>query len=237
MEPMITHKQVALLKDLISRKDVQDYYSMGNMITIERHNTSPHDINHAIRVAYYAIVLSKCFDRLSAKSIFETEKKLSNEDCKSVLLAAAILHDIGNIVDRDTHPLWSGILARDILQRVFLEYYNEERGYLMTSATLHAITSHGKRGHVPKTLEAKILSLADRIDVTKERVRGYVYKEIHYESARHISKIETKLERDDLYIIIRSTSGRNKYVRFREKKIKDEIKRCDLTSLVKVLVK
>ena len=71
-----------------------------------------------------------------------------------VLIPAAILHDIGR--GHDNHAHHSGIMTREILQ---------EYGYQKIDEIVHAIEVHSfSAGGETKTIEAQILSDADKLD-------------------------------------------------------------------------
>lgn len=71
-----------------------------------------------------------------------------------VLIPAAILHDIGR--EQENHAHKGALMAREILN---------EHGYPKIDAIVHAIEIHSfSVGGQAKTLEAKILSDADKLD-------------------------------------------------------------------------
>ena len=71
-----------------------------------------------------------------------------------ILIPAAILHDIGR--PHDNHAHHGGIMAREILQ---------EQGYSKIDEIVHAIEVHSfSAGGEAKTIEAQILSDADKLD-------------------------------------------------------------------------
>ena len=79
--------------------------------------------------------------------------KTMNADM-DVLIPAAILHDIGR--PNDNHAYHSGVNARKILQ---------EHGYSKIEEIVHAIEVHSfSVGGEAKTIEAQILSDADKLD-------------------------------------------------------------------------
>ena len=72
-----------------------------------------------------------------------------------VLKLAALLHDIGIFKDRKNHEKVSAEMAREILE----DYDKKE-------SVIHCIEAHRFSKQIkPKTLEAKILQDADRLDV------------------------------------------------------------------------
>ena len=110
---------------------------------------------------------------------------------KGVVVAAAILHDIGKLLEMEYHPVEARytkhgslighvMMGRDLVRdaAVKIEGFPEETLLLLEHAIL---THHGKREFgapiLPQTLEALIVSYADDIDakvnmVARERLRS-----------------------------------------------------------------
>jgi len=104
-----------------------------------------HGVGHVLRVYYFA---TKFGGKLHADM--------------DVLKAAALLHDIARPLEDDDpnidHATLSAEIAKSILEEVGFPKEKIEE-------VLHAIRSHRfKKGEKPKTLEAKILQDADRLD-------------------------------------------------------------------------
>ncbi|MGB9741758.1 MAG: HD domain-containing protein [candidate division WOR-3 bacterium] len=78
---------------------------------------------------------------------------------------AGYLHDIGNVVSRAAHERTSALLARDILLRLGMDYF--ETAQIMT-----AIGNHHEEGGNPVSEVAAALILADKADVHRSRVRN-----------------------------------------------------------------
>lgn len=78
---------------------------------------------------------------------------------------AGYLHDIGNVVNRDGHEVSSALLAHDILSRLGMDV--GERLQVMT-----AIGNHDESSGVPASAISAALTLADKSDVRRDRVRN-----------------------------------------------------------------
>lgn len=115
------------------------------------------------------------------------------DDAHLIILLAALLHDIGNQVNREDHNLHSGILAIPILDKVLPSIYPDEkvRG-MIRGFILHCIYTHME--DIPSyTIEASLVKVADGTDMTKGRGRtpyemGNVT--IHCVSAMSIGEVE-----------------------------------------------
>ncbi len=93
------------------------------------------------------------------------------DDAFLVVLAASLLHDIGNQVHRDGHMEMSVILALPVLDRLLPSIYDEvEQRCELRAFILHAIRTHDIDIR-PLTMEAAIVAVADACDMTKGRSR------------------------------------------------------------------
>lgn len=110
------------------------------------HAHSAHDWYHTLRVLNNALILSE------------------GMNCDIVVIkVAALLHDIGRIEEErvgEHHAILGAKMAHSILK-----HYIEDLGENRVNNIIHSIESHGFRSNKqPETLEAKILSDADKLD-------------------------------------------------------------------------
>lgn len=110
---------------------------------------SAHKLDHVMRVHNMCIYLSK----------YEENVDLD------ILIPAALLHDIARVIESQNktgeidHAILGGKMAEGILRSLD---YEEEK----IEKIKHCITTHRYRsGNEPKTIEAKILFDADKLDV------------------------------------------------------------------------
>ncbi|MGH4137092.1 HD domain-containing protein [Clostridium sp.] len=110
---------------------------------------SAHNIDHVMRVHNTCIFLSK----------YEENVNLD------ILIPAALLHDIARVIESQNktgeidHAVLGGSMAEEILRN--LDYEQETINKIK-----HCITTHRYRsGNSPKSIEAKILFDADKLDV------------------------------------------------------------------------
>ncbi|MBU5438729.1 HD domain-containing protein [Tissierella sp. MSJ-40] len=110
---------------------------------------SAHNLDHVMRVHNMCIFLAK----------YEEHVDLD------ILIPAALLHDIGRVIEsqdksgKTDHAILGAEMAEDILRNLD---YNEEE----IEKIKHCIITHRYRsGNEPRTIEAKILFDADKLDV------------------------------------------------------------------------
>ncbi|MCS7252273.1 MAG: HD domain-containing protein, partial [Thermoflexus sp.] len=94
------------------------------------------------------------------------------DDAFLVVLAAEMLHDIGNMVHRIGHIEYGVMLAAQLLPRWLGEIYrDEEQEQLILGFILSCIASHDG-SPPPLTVEAAVVAIADGTDMTKGRGRA-----------------------------------------------------------------
>ena len=161
-------KMWELLKD---DPEVNACWDIANYIAVAKLGYNDHGEVHAKIVAANAL---KMLDILLEHNILPDVMKEhagDEDDAHLIVLAAALLHDIGNTVHRKDHPLHSVYLAVPILNRILPQIYDSpEIAYEIRGHILHCIYSHG---HAIKdlTIEASLVGIADGTDMTKGRGR------------------------------------------------------------------
>ncbi len=129
---------------------------------------------------------------------------MQNDDAEVVVVLSSIFHDLGMIVQRYNHEVFSGFLALEFLEKCLNPTYNEEERAIITSEVLHAIVSHEQpvsieATHRILTKEAGIVGIADALDMEAGRARipfqaGKI--DIHAVSALSIEKVEIEVLED-----------------------------------------
>jgi len=147
-------------------------WDMANYITVAKLAYNDHGETHARLVAANGVLI---FDLLlSARLMPDIVRSGAGDedDACAVVVAAALLHDIGNQVNRAHHELLGSLLALPILDRLMPQLYTDiERRVELRAFILHAIHSHDL-SPLPLTFEAALVALADGTDVTKGRGRA-----------------------------------------------------------------
>ena len=178
--------------------DMSDYIAVTKM----RYNAHG-DIHARIVTANALKMLSLLVESGVQPDILEASRETSEsgnpvesgdiDDAYLITLLSALLHDIGNQVNRSDHNLHSEILAIPILDKVLTPIYPDERKRgIIRGFILHSIYTHGEE-HPSFTLEASLVKVADGTDMTKGRGRmpyemGNV--NIHCVSAMSIGEVE-----------------------------------------------
>lgn len=173
--------------------EVNACWDIANFIAVAKLGYNDHGEVHAKIVAANAL---KMLDLLLESGIAPDvmRHRAGDEDDEHVIvLAGGLLHDIGNQVHREIHPLHSAYLAISILNRILPKIYSDhEKMYEIRGHILHTIYAHGAEVK-DLTMEAALVGIADGTDMTKGRGRlafdtGSI--NIHTVSALSIEEVE-----------------------------------------------
>ena len=164
-------KAKRMFEMLVNDPEVRADWDLANFIAVKKLKYNDHGEVHAKIVCASAL---KMLDLLIEREItpdFVKEGGGDIDDDHLIVLSAALLHDIGNQIYRNDHPLHSTYLAIPILDRLLPEIYSdletrtEVRGFI-----LNAIYAHD--ADIPDyTIEAAVVGIGDATDMTKGRGR------------------------------------------------------------------
>ena len=192
-------------------KKLHAYWRCSNVMAIERLGYTDHGPTHVKIVANLALKLLRILiEKKQVKPSIVKDYGLRNEDAEVVVFLGSVFHDLGMIVVRNHHELYSGLVALEFFDKFLLPTYSVEECAIITSEVLHAIVTHeytGPKINRPLTVEAGIVGIADALDMEAGRARipfkaGKV--DIHAVSALSIEKVEV-LEGQEKAITIKIT--------------------------------
>jgi len=164
-------KAKRMFEMLVNDPELRADWDLANFIAVKKLKYNDHGEVHAKIVCASAL---KMLDLLIEREItpdFVKEGGGDVDDDHLIVLSAALLHDIGNQIYRNNHPLHSTYLAIPILDRLLPKIYSdletktEVRGFI-----LNAIYAHD--ADIPDyTIEAAVVGIGDATDMTKGRGR------------------------------------------------------------------
>ncbi|XES78436.1 MAG: HD domain-containing protein [Candidatus Bathyarchaeia archaeon] len=177
-------------------RKLHTYWRCSNVMAIDRLGYTDHGPTHVKIVSNLALKLLRILIGRQVTPSIVKDYGMRNEDAEVVVVLGSIFHDLGMVVIRNHHEMYSGLLALEFLEACLKPAYTEEEAAILTSEVLHAIVSH-ERPYLPNnnplTLEAGIVGIADALDMEAGRARipfsaGKV--DIHAVSALSIEKVE-----------------------------------------------
>jgi hypothetical protein len=196
----IPYRENFKLKQIMEKikqdRKLQTYWRCSNVMAIDRMGYTDHGPTHVKIVANLSLKLLRILIENQVKPSIVKNYGMSNEDAEVVVVLGSVLHDLGMIVMRHQHEIYSSVIALEILQRCLPETYKEEEQAIITSEVLHSIVSHEHPDiptNRPLTVEAGIVGIADALDMEAGRARipfeaGKI--DIHAISALSIEKVE-----------------------------------------------
>jgi len=139
-------------------------------IHAKRLGMSDHSWVHMQIVLNIALRLSRLLAKGGVEPAMVTDHGMSARDAEVVIAGGALLHDVGMSIHRADHEAYSLFLAREALQRLLADIYEEPERSIVIAEILHTIIGHRRRGQ-PYTVEAGIVRVADALDMAEGRTR------------------------------------------------------------------
>jgi len=151
--------------------EVKADWDMSNYIAVEKLHYNDHGEIHMKIVAANALKMLRLLTESNISIDLVKERAGDIDDEYLVVMAGALLHDIGNQVHRENHHISGTYLAIPLLNRLLPKIYDvPEIMYEMRGHILHTIYSH--EFEVPDlTAEAALVGIGDGTDMTKGRGR------------------------------------------------------------------
>ncbi|HUF67854.1 MAG TPA: HD domain-containing protein [Longimicrobiales bacterium] len=150
--------------------DLYGLWLASNVTAIERLGMTDHGPVHVKIVMNIAAKLYRMLESGGVEPGVVHNWGLDILDGELVVVAAALLHDIGMSIHRSDHESYSLFLAHDKLKELLAGIYEARTATVMRSEILHAIIAH-RSGGKPLTMEAGVVRVADALDMAKGRSR------------------------------------------------------------------
>lgn len=164
-------KAKEMLNMLVNDGEVRANWDLANFIAVKKLKYNDHGEVHAKIVCASALKMLDILLEKGIKPDFVKEGGGDEDDEHLIVMSASLLHDIGNQIYREDHPLHSSYLAIPILNRLLPKIYSdlenrtEVRGFILNS-----IYAHDE--DIPDLItEAALVGIGDATDMTKGRGR------------------------------------------------------------------
>jgi len=199
-----------IVEVLENDEEVQSLLRMSNIMAVSRLGYNDHGPVHARIVAGAALeILYRLKENGIEPRALKDGTAENFNDVKTIVIAGALLHDIGNSIHRDNHEQIGALLAKDILDRLLQEIYGTKRRnhFLLRQEILHTIyaTAYNAKCLTP---EAGAVKIADGLDMSEGRAR-LPYKmgkiDIHAVSALSIKEVYIEKGERPIRIVVRAS--------------------------------
>jgi metal-dependent HD superfamily phosphatase/phosphodiesterase len=156
---------------LMSNTRLDAHWNMANYTTVGKLGYNDHGPIHARVTAAYAMQIMTLLFRANAPFDVILSGVGDQDDAMLAVLAAIMVHDVGNATHRSGHEAMGVILARPLLERMLPEIYTDvEQLTLIENFILSAVQSHDMNPP-PLFMEGGVVAVADGCDMTKGRAR------------------------------------------------------------------
>lgn len=156
---------------LVNDGEVRANWDLANFIAVKKLKYNDHGEVHTKIVCASALKMLDILLEKGIKPDFVKEGGGDEDDEHLIVMSASLLHDIGNQIYREDHPLHSSYLAIPILNRLLPKIYSdlenrtEVRGFILNSIYAHD-------ADIPDLItEAALVGIGDATDMTKGRGR------------------------------------------------------------------
>jgi metal-dependent HD superfamily phosphatase/phosphodiesterase len=158
------------LETVETDEEITAYLQAQNVNPVTRKGYNDHGTKHIEIVTNRALRLYELLKRGGVTFNGARQQGLDEADEAVIIALAAVLHDIGHVVHRESHPYYSIPLAADLLDRLLPQFYDTADVVRMKGEVLHAILCHHTEEE-PLTLEAGVVRIADALDMERGRSR------------------------------------------------------------------
>lgn len=162
------------MKILENDPEIQTLHKMSNVFAVTRLNYNDHGPTHARIMTGASLEIFRLARRIIGSTIVK-DNIGTLEDAELVVTVGAYLHDIGNSIHRDGHPIHGVMLSIPILDRILSKIYesrdkSETELYKLRQEILHVIYSHDENIQC-LTVEAGSVKVGDGLDMAEGRAR------------------------------------------------------------------
>ncbi|MDV3103718.1 metal-dependent phosphohydrolase [Thermococcus waiotapuensis] len=183
-------------------REYHHYFDVTNSIALNVYNFNDHGPVHVLLTTRRALELVRIIEKFGMQT---TAEKLGKplRWSKFIVAFGALFHDIGNMIHRINHYMFSVFLAEPIIEKLVSEFGTDDPA-LLKALTLNAIYTHDEA--VPcTTIEGSLVTIADGCDMEAGRSRLVHRKDkvdIHAVSALAVEKVEIREGDEEQPILI-----------------------------------
>lgn len=153
-----------------ANEEIQQLWRCANMNAVKRSGMSDHGPVHVQIVSNAAYKILRLLMEGGVKPTVVTDWDLSTDDAGLIVVASALLHDVGMSIQRENHEIYSLPLALGVLKPMLSEFYDVPTRTIIISEILHCIIAH-QTPEVCLTVEAGCVKVGDALDMTHGRSR------------------------------------------------------------------
>jgi len=201
IETLLGDEEIFKLYERTFRENLY-YFETTNYVVLNVYRFNDHGPVHVLLTTRRALELLRIVEKAGIRTTAEILGK-PRRWSKFIVAFGALLHDVGNMIHRNEHYLFSVMMAEPIVERLVKEFESEDP-LLLKALTLNAIYTHDEAVQCT-TIEGSLVKIADGCDMEAGRSR-LAYKkdsvDIHGVSALAIERVEIKEGTEEEPILI-----------------------------------
>lgn len=159
-----------LIENADADEQLKAWWLIAGVTATRRLGMSDHGWVHIQVVSNIALRILRLLTKRGVTPSIVSDYGMSERDAEVVVVAGAMLHDVGMTIHRAEHESYSLFLAADKLPSLLAGIYEEPERSIVAAETQHAIIGHRRNG-APLTLEAGVVRVADALDMAAGRSR------------------------------------------------------------------
>ncbi len=159
-----------LIENANADAQLKAWWVVADVNATKRLGMSDHGWVHIQVVSNIALRILRLLAKRGVEPSVSKDFGMDRRDAEVIVVAGAMLHDVGMSIHRADHEAYSLFLAADKLDHLLDGIYDEPERSVIAAEVQHAIIGHRRNG-TPLTVEAGVVRVADALDMAAGRSR------------------------------------------------------------------
>ncbi|MBI2691348.1 MAG: HD domain-containing protein [Solirubrobacterales bacterium] len=159
-----------LIENANADAQLKAWWVVADVNATKRLGMSDHGWVHIQVVSNIALRILRLLAKRGVEPSVFKDFGMDRRDAEVIVVAGAMLHDVGMSIHRADHEAYSLFLAADKLDHLLDGIYDEPERSVIAAEIQHAIIGHRRNG-TPLTIEAGVVRVADALDMAAGRSR------------------------------------------------------------------
>lgn len=159
-----------LIENANADAQLKAWWVVADVNATKRLGMSDHGWVHIQVVSNIALRILRLLAKRGVEPSVSKDFGMDRRDAEVIVVAGAMLHDVGMSIHRADHEAYSLFLAADKLDHLLDGIYDEPERSVIAAEIQHAIIGHRRNG-TPLTIEAGVVRVADALDMAAGRSR------------------------------------------------------------------
>ena len=170
---LLSGKALVAAESIFAHPEIKAQQDYANIVSIKRLGFNDHGPVHMRTAALNSILMFNLLNEKNIKLNLETEDIAKNSDSLVAIVIAALLHDLGMTVTRDSHELIGIVIATKYIDEILNKVYKASE--LLIKVAVRSLILEGIFGHMANrkihSIEAGLVLVGDGCDMEHGRAR------------------------------------------------------------------